>query len=108
MPFVSGEDRSVDLLAGRLVRPEALDRAQLAEQAEVSYKRMVQDQQAGTPAKEVGASATPERAALEGQSCAADSQGLGARRTAHSELCCSTVLECGRQDGGIVDLALGV
>ena len=36
--------------------------AQLAEQAEVSYKRMVQDQQAGAPAKKVGASATPERA----------------------------------------------
>jgi transposase len=35
---------------------------QLAEQAEVSYKRLVQDQQAGAPAKKVGASATPERA----------------------------------------------
>ena len=35
---------------------------QLAEQAEISYKRMVQDQQAGAPAKKVGASATPERA----------------------------------------------
>ena len=35
---------------------------QLAEQAETSYKRLVQDQQAGAPAKKVGASATPERA----------------------------------------------
>jgi transposase len=35
---------------------------QLAEQAEVSYKRMVTDQQAGAPARKVGASATPERA----------------------------------------------
>ena len=35
---------------------------QLAEQAEISYKRLVQDQQAGAPAKKVGASATPERA----------------------------------------------
>jgi transposase len=35
---------------------------QLAEQAEVSYKRLVQDQQAGAPARKVGASATPERA----------------------------------------------
>jgi hypothetical protein len=35
---------------------------QLAEQAEVSFKRLVQDQQAGAPAKKVGASATPERA----------------------------------------------
>ena len=31
-------------------------------QAEVSYKRMVTDQQAGAPAKKVGASATPQRA----------------------------------------------
>jgi transposase len=35
---------------------------ELARQAETSYKRMVQDQQAGAPAKKVGASATPERA----------------------------------------------
>jgi transposase len=35
---------------------------ELAEQAEASYKRMVKDQQAGAPAKKVGASATPERA----------------------------------------------
>jgi hypothetical protein len=35
---------------------------ELAQQAEVSYKRMVQDQQAGGPARKVGASATPERA----------------------------------------------
>ena len=34
----------------------------LAEQAEVSYKRLVLDQQAGGPARKVGASATPERA----------------------------------------------
>jgi hypothetical protein len=30
--------------------------------AEASDRRMVQDQQAGAPAKKVGASATPERA----------------------------------------------
>ena len=35
---------------------------ELARQAEASYKRMVQDQQAGAPARKVGASATPERA----------------------------------------------
>jgi transposase len=35
---------------------------QLAEQAEASYRRMVTDQQAGAPARKVGASATPERA----------------------------------------------
>ena len=35
---------------------------ELARQAETSYKRMVQDQQAGGPVRKVGASATPERA----------------------------------------------
>jgi transposase len=35
---------------------------ELAQQAEASYKRMVEDQQAGAPARKVGASATPERA----------------------------------------------
>jgi transposase len=35
---------------------------ELAEQAEVSYKRLVQDQQAGGPARKAGASVTPERA----------------------------------------------
>jgi transposase len=34
----------------------------LAMQAEVSYQQMVKDQQAGAPARKVGASATPERA----------------------------------------------
>ncbi len=34
----------------------------LALQAEVSYRRMVTDQQASRPARQVGASATPERA----------------------------------------------
>ena len=35
---------------------------ELARQAETSHQRMVQDQQAGAPARKVGASATPERA----------------------------------------------
>jgi transposase len=35
---------------------------QLADQAETSYRRMVQDQQAGAPARKAGASVTPERA----------------------------------------------
>jgi transposase len=35
---------------------------ELATRAETSYKRMVTDQQAGAPARKVGASATPERA----------------------------------------------
>jgi hypothetical protein len=34
----------------------------LAEQAEVSYQRIVTDQKAGRPSRKVGASATPERA----------------------------------------------
>ena len=35
---------------------------ELAAQAEASYKRLVTDQQAGAPARKVGASATPEHA----------------------------------------------
>jgi hypothetical protein len=35
---------------------------ELARQAETSYKRLVEDQRAGAPARKVGASATPERA----------------------------------------------
>ena len=35
---------------------------ELARQAEASYKRLVQDQRAGAPARKVGTSATPERA----------------------------------------------
>jgi hypothetical protein len=43
----------------KLMRDAELE---LARQAEVSYRRMVTDQQAGGPARKVGASATPERA----------------------------------------------
>ena len=42
----------------RSARPSASS----PQQAEASYKRMVTDQQAGAPARKVGASATPERA----------------------------------------------
>jgi hypothetical protein len=35
---------------------------ELAAQAEASYRRLVKDQQAGAPARKVGAGATPERA----------------------------------------------
>ena len=42
--------------------PEFKTERELAEQAEVSYKRMVTDQQAGAPAKNAGASVTLERA----------------------------------------------
>ena len=43
---------------------EAIRQAEreLAAQAETSYRRLVKDQQAGAPARKVGASATPERA----------------------------------------------
>jgi hypothetical protein len=43
---------------------EAIPNAEreFAEQAEISYKRLAQDQQVGAPARKVGASATPERA----------------------------------------------
>ena len=51
---------------------------ELARQAETSYKRMVQDQQAGAPAKKVGASATPERASIR------PSKGTAARQTQSS------------------------
>jgi hypothetical protein len=42
-----------------LMRTAALE---LAQQAEASYKRMVQDQLAGGPKRKLGASATPDRA----------------------------------------------
>jgi hypothetical protein len=45
--------------ANRTIR---LAERRLAEQAEVSYKRLVQDQQAGAPTRKVGAGATRERA----------------------------------------------
>jgi transposase len=51
----------------------------LAEQAETSYKRLVIDQRAGAPArKELGASATPERASIR------PSTGKAARQTQSS------------------------
>jgi hypothetical protein len=50
----------------------------LATQAEVSYKRMVADQQAEAPARKVGASATPERAYKR------PSKGKAARQTQSS------------------------
>jgi Transposase/Transposase IS116/IS110/IS902 family len=37
---------------------------ELAEQAEASYKQMIKDQQAGAPARKVGASATPQQTTL--------------------------------------------
>ena len=51
---------------------------ELARPAEASYKPMVQDQQAGAPARKVGASATPERAYI------GPSKGTAARQTQSS------------------------
>jgi hypothetical protein len=68
------KQRQLELTAGAPARPKQAagiwrtnrailhaERA-LAEQAEVSYKRMITDQQAGGPSRKVGASATPQRA----------------------------------------------
>jgi transposase len=59
----AGAPRHTQAAAGIWSANRAIRQAerQLAEQAEISYKRMVQDQ-AGPPARKVGASATPERA----------------------------------------------
>jgi transposase len=66
--------RQLELTAGARARTKAAagiwstNRAilhaerELALQAEASYQRMVKDQQAGQPARKVGASTTPERA----------------------------------------------
>jgi hypothetical protein len=50
--------------AGVMATNEMMRHAEraLAEQAEASYRRVVQNQCAGGPARKVGASATPERA----------------------------------------------
>jgi transposase len=68
------KQRQLELTAGALARSKqaagiwSTNRAilhaerALAEQAEVSYQRMVTDQKAGQPSRKVGASATPERA----------------------------------------------
>jgi len=59
----AGAPRRTEAAAGIWSANRAIRQAerQLAEQAEVSYKRMVQDR-AGAPTRKVGASATPERA----------------------------------------------
>jgi transposase len=64
LELTAGAPRHTKAAAGIFSVNRAMRAAekQLAEQAEVSYKRLVQDQQAGAPARKVGASATPERA----------------------------------------------
>ena len=64
LELTAGAKRRTKAAAGIWSTNRAIRDAEraLAEQAEVSYKRMVTDQQAGAPARKVGASATPERA----------------------------------------------
>ena len=63
LELTAGAPRHTKTAAGiSAVNAPCERREQLAEQAEVSYKRLVQDQQAGAPARKVGASATQERA----------------------------------------------
>jgi hypothetical protein len=73
-PALTKKLRELELTAGAKPRTKAAagiwstnrairdaERA-LTDQAEISYRRMVTDQQAGQPTRKVGASATPERA----------------------------------------------
>ena len=62
---MAGAKRQERSVAGIYATNEAMRQAErkLAEQAEASYTRMVQDWQAAAP-KKAGASATPERAYL--------------------------------------------
>jgi hypothetical protein len=64
LEITAGAPRYAKTAAGIWSSNHAIRQAErrLAEQAEVSYKRMVIDQQAGAPARKVGASATPEHA----------------------------------------------
>ena len=64
LEITAGAPRYAKTAAGIWSSNDAVRQAErrLAEQAEVSYKRMVKDQQAGAPARNAGASATPERA----------------------------------------------
>ena len=63
LEITAGAPKNTPRSAGILSTNEMMRTAEreLAEQAELSYKRMVQDQQAGGPARKAGASVTPER-----------------------------------------------
>jgi transposase len=64
LEITAGAPKNTPRAAGVWAANEIMREAerQLAEQAEASYRRMVTDQQAGGPARKVGASATPEHA----------------------------------------------
>ena len=64
LEITAGAPKNTRRAAGTWSTNEMMRTAEreLAEQAELSYKRMVQDQQAGGPARKAGASVTPERA----------------------------------------------
>jgi len=64
LEITAGAPKNTPRSAGILSTNEMMRTAEreLAEQAELSYKRMVQDQQAGAPARKAGASVTLERA----------------------------------------------
>jgi transposase len=64
LEITAGAPKYTNAAAGLWSANDAVREAEraLAEQAELSYKRMVQDQQAGAPARKVGASVTPEHA----------------------------------------------
>ena len=64
LELTAGASKHARSTAGVLSRNETIRQAEreIAEQAEVSYVRMVKDQQAAAPSRKVGASVTPERA----------------------------------------------
>jgi hypothetical protein len=64
LELTAGAPRRTRQIAGTHATRELMRTAEreLAQQAEVSYRRMVTDQLAGRPAQKVGASATPEHA----------------------------------------------
>jgi transposase len=66
LELTAGAPRNTRRSAGVHATRELMRTAEreLAQQAEASYRRTIQDQQAGAPAKRVGASATPERASI--------------------------------------------
>jgi hypothetical protein len=64
LQITAGAPKNTRRAAGVWSTNDLMRRAEreLAHQAEASYKRMVQDQQAGSPARKAGASVTLERA----------------------------------------------
>jgi hypothetical protein len=80
LEITAGAPKNSRRAAGTWATNEMMREAerQLAEQAELSYKRTVTDQQAGAPAKNSGAGVTLERAYMR------PSNGKAARQTTSS------------------------